>query len=73
MRVGSYYPERTFKTVLVNKPMWASLLLTFLKNVLSPADQKNMANKVLSSEMSMPLFPHFDSESSSFLKPKPWL
>jgi hypothetical protein len=46
VKVGGHYPERTFKTVLVNKPMWASMLLAFLNTIMSPADQKNMAKKV---------------------------
>mmetsp|Transcript_13880 Transcript_13880/g.27587 ORF Transcript_13880/g.27587 Transcript_13880/m.27587 type:complete len:269 (+) Transcript_13880:728-1534(+) len=48
MRVGSHYPERTYKTVLINKPLWASFLLALVSTAMSSADQRNMKKKMIS-------------------------
>ena len=42
LNLGKHYPMRTSRLILINKPMWASILLTFIKGILSSQEQKKV-------------------------------
>ena len=44
INIGKHYPGRTARLVLVNKPMWAGVLIMFIKALLSAAESKRMVS-----------------------------
>ena len=35
LKLGAHYPGNTHKLILVNKPLWATVLLAFISGILS--------------------------------------
>jgi len=47
LNLGKHYPGRTARLILINKPLWASILLAFIKGILSGQEAKKVTAPAL--------------------------
>ena len=44
VKIGQHYPQKTFKILLINKPMWAGIIITFLGAIMSASEKKKLVS-----------------------------
>ena len=42
VKIGQHSPQKTFKIVLINKPLWAGLIISFLGAIMSASEKKKI-------------------------------
>ena len=51
IRIGQYYPQKTYRILLINKPFWAGIILTFLAAIMSSSEKKKLKSFGVSSTL----------------------